>query len=288
MGDSHVMTLNDGRDLGWTEQGDPQGWPVFGFHGTPGSRNQVAIDVGPVRDAGVRLIAPDRPGYGYSTFQPDRRLVDWPHDVAQLADHLGIERFSVLGISGGGPHSAVCAALLGDRVHAAAIVSGVGPLADPSAARDMQASSRFISSLARKRSPVLRLVAVAQMEIARRWPRQALELMVKQLPATDVAILRRPEVLAVFERDAARSSRTAGRAEAQDFEIFVADWGFDLAAIEVEVHLWQGDADRNVPPQHADLMQRAIKGSVLHQCPGEGHFLVVDRLGEILGDLTPT
>src|SRR6202035_5235171 len=122
MPDSHVMTLLDDRDLGWLEIGDPEGWPVLGFHGTPGSRLQLAIDDKPVREGGIRFVLPDRPGYGLSTFQPGRRLVDWPGDVAQLADHLGIERFSVMGVSGGGPHSAVCAALLDDRVVRAAIV----------------------------------------------------------------------------------------------------------------------------------------------------------------------
>src|SRR5690242_10978716 len=125
MRDSHVTVLPDGRDLGWMELGTSSGSPVFAFHGTPGSRLQFEIDDAPIRAAGLRLICPDRPGYGLSTFQPGRRLTDWPADVAYLADHLDIDRFAVLGTSGGGPHAAVCAALLGNRVTAAAIVSGV-------------------------------------------------------------------------------------------------------------------------------------------------------------------
>jgi len=121
------MTLSDGRDLGWLELGVPDGWPIFGFHGTPGSRLQLAINEAAVRRAGVRLIAPDRPGYGMSTYQPGRRLIDWPSDVVELADHLAVDRFSVMGVSGGGPHALACASVLKERVVVAGIVSGADP-----------------------------------------------------------------------------------------------------------------------------------------------------------------
>jgi len=285
MDDSRVTVLPDGRDLGWLEIGDPAGAPVFAFHGTPGSRLQMSIADSPLRDAGVRLICPDRPGYGLSTFQPSRRLIDWPGDVAHLADHLGIDRFAVMGESGGGPHSAVCAALLKDRVTAAALVSGVGPLANPGMEEGMMRSNQILTALSRRRSPVIRIIIEIQVAVMRRWPSRAFDFLLKQLPPADQAILSRPEVRALFELDAIRSSRTAGRAAAQDFELFAAEWGFDLGSIEVPVHIWQGDADVNVPVRHARLMHEAIPGSVLQEFPGEGHFMVLDHLEEIIGAL---
>ena len=281
MRDSFVTVLSDGRDLGWLELGDPSGTPVFAFHGTPGSRLQLAIDDSRIRTAGMRLVCPDRPGYGLSTFHPRRRLIDWPADVAHLADHLDVERFAVMGISGGGPHSAVCAALLGDRVTSAAIVSGVGPLADPRATEGMMRSNRIFTALARRRSRALHVALKLQVAGLRRWPARSFDLLVKQLPAADAAVLARPEVRAMLEFDAVRSSRTAGMAAVQDFELFAADWGFDLSRIEVPVHIWQGDADLNVPPHHAHLLHDAIPGSVLHEFPGEGHFMAFDHFDDI-------
>ncbi len=285
--DSHVMTLPDGRDLGWLELGAPDGWPVFGFHGTPGSRLQLALNEPAIRRAGVRMIAPDRPGYGFSTYHTDRRLVDWPLDVSHLADHLGISRFSVMGVSGGGPHAAACAALLARSVSAAGIVSGVGPLSNPRIAADSTLASKALTSLFRRRSAVLGAFFVVQAAFVRRWPSTALDLLAKQLPEADAEVLRRPEVRALFELDVVRASRTAARAQGQDLALFASDWGFDLGSIEVPVFLWQGDADRNVPVRHAHVLHEAIHTSVLRTFEGEGHLLVVDRLEEILHVLTP-
>jgi pimeloyl-ACP methyl ester carboxylesterase len=287
MPDSHVMALADGRDLGWLELGDARGFPVLYFHGTPGSRLQLSFGDAPLRAAGIRLVACDRPGYGLSTFQDDRRLVDWPGDVVQLADHLGLDRFSVMGVSGGGPHAAVCAALLAGRVQSAAIVSGVGPMSDPEAAEGMTRSNQVIARLARRRSRILRFGAALQLDVVRRWPERLIPLMDRQLPQADVDVLSRPEIRALFVDDARRMSRTASRAMVQDFELFASDWGFELFEIAIPVQLWQGDVDANVPPSHAVLLQHAIPGSVLHECPGEGHFLVVDHLVEIATALRP-
>jgi pimeloyl-ACP methyl ester carboxylesterase len=283
--DSHVTTLADGRELGWLALGPPDGWPILAFHGTPGSRLTLDLGDGLADELGVRLVLCDRPGYGLSTFHAGRRLTDWPHDVRQLADHLGLDRFSVVGWSGGGPHAMACAALLPERVAVAGIVAGVAPLSEPGATDGMVRSNQIITRLARSRSPILRVVARGQMAGLRRFPGRAIDLMARQLPACDAEVLSRPAVRAVFERDAAHTSRDAGRALAQDFELFASDWGFSLRDVAVPVHLWQGDEDRNVPMAHAELQHRAIAGSTLHACPGEGHFLVVDHLREIGGVL---
>ena len=288
LNDSHIMNLSDGRELGWIEFGTPDGWPVIGFHGTPGSRLQMGLNEAAVRRADVRLIAPDRPGYGLSTFQSDRRLIDWPGDVVELADHLGVDRFSIVGVSGGGPHAAVCASLLAHRVVAAGIVSGVGPLSDPQISAAESRFSRLLTAQFRRRSRILRTFFVVQAALVRRWPTKALDLMTKQLPPSDAEVLRRPELLNLFERDVTHASRTLGQAQAEDLAIAANDWGFDLGAITVPVFLWQGEADRNVPPLHAQVMHEAVPESVLRTFAGEGHFLVADRLEEILIALKPS
>lgn len=277
-----VVELDDGRELGFAELGDPAGVPVFCFHGTPGSRRQCAPADEPGRRVGVRVIAPDRPGYGLSSFHPHRTLPDWARDVRALADYLRLERFGVVGVSGGGPHAAVCGAVFGERLLGCCIVSGIGPLGDAAALEGMMPSNRMLSRIAQRWPALLRAPMRLQSELLRRWPEQIWRWFEGQLPEPDRRLLGRPELRRLFLEDFKRASATSPRAAAQDFELFSKPWGFRLEDIKIPVHLWQGDLDRNVPAAHAELQARRIPKAVLHACPGEGHLLFVDHLDAIL------
>lgn len=282
MTDATVAQLPDGRSLAWVELGVRDGPVVFGLHGTPGSSRQMAIDDKPIREAGVRFICPDRPGYGLSSFHRGRTLAGFADDIAWLADHLGIERFSVIGVSGGGPHAAACAWGLPDRVVGAGLVSGVGPLHDPGAEDGMMAMNRLVTRMTRRAPAVARPPFALIALVGRRWPERAMKAFEGQIPPADAEVLRRPEVRAAFFDDLRHASRTSARAAVQDFTLFARDWGFRLEDISVPVHLWQGDVDRNVPAAHARMQAQQIPGAVLHECLGEGHLLVVDHQAEIL------
>src|SRR3954453_12125416 len=119
------MLLTDGRTLAFTDTGASGGFPIFYFHGAPGGRLDVVWMEDAFCAAGVRVVSADRPGYGGSSPCRRRSMADWPGDIAALANHLGIERFAVMGLSSGGPYVAACAASLGDRVVAAASIAGV-------------------------------------------------------------------------------------------------------------------------------------------------------------------
>jgi pimeloyl-ACP methyl ester carboxylesterase len=286
MGDTAVMDLPDGRELAWLERGNPKGPAVFVFHGSPGSRLQVSFDEDAINAARVRFIAVDRPGYGHSGFQPARRLADWASDVVCLADHLHIDTFSVVGISGGGPHAAACARFLPDRVRAAGIVSGVGPLAEPGSEAEMMLLNRVITRLARRSEYLVRPLFALTVSIFRRWPEKAIRATSGQAPGSDTEIMERPAVRAAYVDSYRHAPSTSARAAAQDFSLFAKDWGFRLEEIEVPVHVWHGDVDINVPISHGRLHAARIPGAHLHDCPGEGHLLALDRLEEILRTVT--
>ncbi len=280
--DTRVMVLADGRGLAWMDLGAPDGAPVMAFHGTPGSRLQLALGDAPARAVGVRLLVPDRPGYGLSTYQRRRSLAGWADDVVQLADHVGLERFAVMGVSGGGPHAAACARYLPERVSAAGIVSGVAPLAARASEAGMTPIDVLLARVSRRVPALARPLFAAQAALDRRWPERVLTMMERELGPADAATLRRPEVRAAFLSDMRSASRSTGAAIARDYALFVRDWGFRLDDITVPVHLWHGDADRDVPVVQARRQAEAIPGAVLHVVPGEGHLLLASRLGEIL------
>jgi pimeloyl-ACP methyl ester carboxylesterase len=278
--DPRLVQLIDGGEMAWAEMGDPKGYPVFAFHGAPGSRHHVLVEPVAALAAGARVIAPDRPGYGASTWMRRRTLEGWANDVAELADHLDIERFAVMGVSGGGPHAAACARFLPGRVSAAALVSGVAPLAEPGSEAGMMPANRLFARVARKAPTANALPFWLMSVLARRAP----TWLVKGMPAADAAVLARREVLTSFLAFA-HASPTTGRAAAQEFGLFARDWGFDLGEVTVPVQVWQGDADVNVPVGHAERLSAAIPGAVLHVVPGEGHLMFVNHLEEILREL---
>jgi pimeloyl-ACP methyl ester carboxylesterase len=286
VGDTRVTALPDGRELAWLETGKARGTPVFVFHGTPGTRLQVSFDEKAIAASGVRFIAPDRPGYGHSSFHRGRTLADWATDVATLADHLKIERFAVAGVSGGGPHAAACARLLPERVTAAAIVSGVGPMADPELSAEMVSFNKAAAVMAARAPLLLRTVLSLQQFWMRRWPDAALRAASSQFAEPDVKLLERADVRAAFMQDLRQPSATTAQAAAQDFVLFARDWGFRLQDISVPVQVWHGDLDRNVPFAQGKFVADRIPGAEFHECPGEGHLLVVEHLEEILREVS--
>jgi pimeloyl-ACP methyl ester carboxylesterase len=138
----HFLTLRDGRRLAYSELGDPTGIPIIHHHGMPGSRLEHQAEPDFYRSMGVRVITPDRPGYGLSDPNPGRLLLDWPSDVAELADSLGIARFGVLGLSGGGIYALACGAAIPHRLTDVVVTGCPGPMQQPGALAEMRFLTR--------------------------------------------------------------------------------------------------------------------------------------------------
>ncbi len=284
--DTRLFALADGRELAWAEFGDRNGAPVFAFHGSTGSRHHFASVSDVAASMGVRLIAPDRPGYGHSTYDSARSYESWARDVGWLADHLGIDRFAVIGHSSGGPNAAGCARFVGDRLAGCAIVSGPAPPGASISKREMLRSNRIAQRIVPVAPRLMSAMFGAGLRQGARAPDKALAWMSRVLPACDVAVLERPEVRAALRDDLARPSSTAGRAAVQDLHLEREPWGFSLREIAISVHVWHGDADRNVVVQNGIYQAKEIPGSTLHEVPREGHWLYCDHFPEILDSLT--
>jgi pimeloyl-ACP methyl ester carboxylesterase len=141
---NNQIILNDGRTLGFAEYGDDQGQPFMYFHGFPSSRLEGRLVDDVARGQHLRIIAPDRPGFGLSDFKPGRKLTDWPEDVIGLANALELDRFSIVGLSGGGPYAAVCACKISTRLSAVGIISGSGPADLPGMLESMSPLNRLL------------------------------------------------------------------------------------------------------------------------------------------------
>ena len=204
----HVLHLRDGRSLGYREYGDPDGFPVFLFHGIPGSRRGASVIDHEAIRGGVRVIGVDRPGIGLSTFQPGRSFLDWPADVAAVADALELGRFGVVGNSGGSAYVAACALCIPERLAFAGIISGMGPIDVPRWQEELKLPRvrRILIAIGR-RSPYLacRVAGpVLQREIDPARP-GTLERMKSIMAPADQFLLNQPEVARTVLEDAAEA-----------------------------------------------------------------------------------
>ncbi|HUP17328.1 MAG TPA: alpha/beta hydrolase [Acidimicrobiia bacterium] len=280
---SMSIRLQDGRRLGYADLGDPDGHPMFYFHGWPGSRLDPIPVIGAAERAGVRLLSVDRPGFGLSDPSPGRALSDWPKDVGHLADHLHLDRFSVVGWSGGGPSVAACAWAMPDRVHSAGVVAGWSEMSKPSLRKE--AGDRFMLGLA-ARAPALLEPIMGLMSVAgRHLPDRVLMAIVAQgLGDSDKKVLANPKVAAAAVASG-REAFAQGRVGAtDDLRVTVGAWGFGLEDIALPLYLWEGADDHAVPPSvMADY--RRISHNQYVEFPGEGHMIFYSRAEEIFRTL---
>ncbi len=288
VGDLHVFELADGRDLAWGEFGKSDGAPVVALHGSPGSHSNFAPVADVAAREGVRLIAVDRPGYGHSTFNPRRTYERSAADVGELADHLMLEDFGVLGWSSGGPNALSCAHYLPSRVSGCAIVSGPAPPEGNVSAVGTKRANRLAKRLEVLAPGLMSPLFQAALQQGRRSPENSLTWMLRHLPSCDARVIERPEVRAHWVADIARPvSSTAGRAAVQDIGMEARPWGFDLREIAGPVHVWHGDADDTVPFANGIYQADMIPQATLRRIPGEGHWLIYEHFAEIVRDLHP-
>jgi pimeloyl-ACP methyl ester carboxylesterase len=273
--------------LGYAVDGDPAGRPVLHFHGWPGTRLQGQRYAAAARAAGVRLISPDRPGYGLSDALPGRSLGDWAADVAELADALDLGRFAVLGVSGGGPYALTCAAAgqLSQRLTAVAVVSSLAPLAEPEVAARLRRRARVLL-WALQRAPQLAglTLRLAAWDV-RRDTLGALRRAWRRLPEVDRAIVCRPEHVRRAVADLQAALDDGGRAATQEALLFLRPWGFALRDISMPIDLWHGERDAVVPPALGRSLAAALPACRARFLPGEGHYLAIPHAEEILSAL---
>jgi pimeloyl-ACP methyl ester carboxylesterase len=281
----HTLTLRDGRRLAYAEFGDPEGDTVLWFHGTPGARLQLPPDAARIAEQqGLRLVGIDRPGVGGSTPHPERTLESWARDVEQLSDALRLERFGVAGLSGGGPHVLAVARFLRERVNAAALLGGMGPLVGPDAPAELpRFLPRVMELLHTLRVPLGHSMTAIMRSLREEATERAFPLILRTVPPEDREVIGQPAIRKMFIRDIYTGSRHSFRAQVQDMSALGRHWGFRLHEVSVPTRLWHGTADRLVPLCHAENMAKRIPNAELVTYEGEGHFAGFVRARSVLG-----
>lgn len=281
------ITLPDGRTLCFAEWGDPDGFPVLSLHGTPGGRLERHPDESRYVEAGARVITYDRPGYGGSSRMPGRMVVDCVGDVSAIADHLGIGTFSVVGGSGGGPHSLAVAARLPDRVVRARCAVGVVPFGLPDIDFFEGMDPLNVTEFGWAVEGEARLAPELERELREMGERVAADptkLLGDDwgLDEADRAVMERPDMAVVITESTEDLLRGGVWGWVDDDLAFVRPWGFDLSEIAVPVEVRYGARDVLVPAAHGAWLGRNVPGAIVVVEHGEGHMGDPDKVVERL------
>jgi pimeloyl-ACP methyl ester carboxylesterase len=278
----YMVPARDGRRLHVYEAGPVTGELVLVHHGTPGSGLLWDRWAGDAMSRGIRLVGYDRPGYGDSDRHPGRAVADVAADAATIADSCGVDRFRTWGGSGGGPHALACAALLPDRVIAAASLASPAPYeADGLAWFDGMGEDNLDEfAAAEAGEATLRpYLTEASQQMVKAGPDGLAEAMRSLLPAVDVEVLTGD--LATFMHEwVARGQRTGVDGWVDDDLAFVRPWGFDPTSIRVPLLLRHGRHDLMVPFAHGQWLAGQVRGTTQFT-DTDGHLTLLAAVGDV-------
>jgi pimeloyl-ACP methyl ester carboxylesterase len=279
-----TVGLDDGRRLSFAEFGPADGRAVFWLHGTPGARRQIPEDARvAAHELGVRLIGVDRPGVGDSTPHLYKNVLAFADDLAAVADALNIDRFGLIGLSGGGPYVLAAAHAFPERVTAGAVLGGVAPYAGPDAiAGGLVGTMGRLGPLAATFRMPLGLTLTGILWALRPLASPGLDVYARFSPEGDRRVFARPEIKAMFIDDLLNGSKTGIRAPILDFVLFTRPWGFSVRDIRVPIRWWHGDADHIVPLAHGEHVVKLLPDAELYIRPGESHLGGLGAAEEVL------
>jgi pimeloyl-ACP methyl ester carboxylesterase len=282
-----TVTLHDGRALAYLAVGPADAPAVFHFHGHGSSRLEAVMLEDAANKHNLRVLAFDRPGIGRSDRRIGDPLLDFPADIAEAADQLGIARFAVQGMSAGGPYALACAQALPSRVSKVSLISAVPA---PEIARRSGTHVRRLMwwvaatfpNYLKRRLEQFRPDGLDDEEMIR----SRMQIVSRFLGGEDTRLMQIPAMVDVLARTMLETARQGQAANRAEIARLVRPWGFDVRALEVPVLLWHGEADRMMTIEPARAMARALKHCRATFYPEEGHFSVlVNRADEILAAL---
>ncbi len=281
-----TLALADGRRLAFTVTGPDDGVPVIYCHGAIGTPIEATVDLQRITHAlGVRYISPSRPGIGGSDPRDGRTVLDFADDISELADALSLKRFSVVGVSAGGPYALALAYRLRGRVGRVAVCSSLSPVGAPHTTPGVCRRVRLALGLLSGHPELCRAVGNTVLPALARHPG-----LVNRVISAHAAPAERERLSQKHERRAGSGSFLDATGAGvggliEDYLTYADGWGFPLAEVYNEVHLWHGAGDPLVPVEHALQLAASLPRCQVFIDPDEGHHFFRAGLGEILASL---
>jgi pimeloyl-ACP methyl ester carboxylesterase len=269
----------------YVERGKREGQAVLHFHGWPSSSLEQFAPEPLLQQLNLHWFSLDRPGYGGTHRPPGRRLADWAQQVEAFADSQNIERFDVVGFSGGGPYAMAVAHQLPARVRSLTLICSLSPFRPPEGVDHPPPWAGMGEFLLRKALPVAR-VGFRMADRCRRWQPVIFErLQLQGFNPLDRPLCGSPEMQRKFIDIHERANRQGSDHLVEDLQLYDAPWGFAPAAIRVPTRIFVGAEDTQVPAACSHWLARQIPGATLQVYPGEAHYVAYKHPEEILSGL---
>lgn len=276
------ICLADGRWLSFAEYGPIDGRPLLFAHGLTGCRLQTHPDESALYEQGIRLLVPDRPGFGMSDIDEKRSVLGWADDVKQLLDRLELEQVDAMGFSVGGIFAMALARQLPQRLRQLTLVSSMGAFNEVDDLNGMIPRNRMILILGRYMPGILTPFMQLMVDSLRRNPQQYFDDLLKNLPPFERHYLRHPAMKATITRAFIEATRNGVRGLVYEQMLLSQPWGFCPDEISVPVQLWHGAEDVHVPLAMSRQLASQLSRCSSHLLEDSGHFLLYDRWQDIL------
>jgi pimeloyl-ACP methyl ester carboxylesterase len=292
--------LPTNRLISWAEYGSPQGRPLIFLHGTPSSRLECAEFHNELKSRNIRLIAPDRPGFGRSEFLPGRTIGEYATDVLALAKHLDLTKYSVMGGSGGGPYALACARYLQpeDGLQGVCVFAGMSPYECDLKGMSWQTS--FTLGMANWTPRILRFVMrlalptptgdftgpIDQWTVdpsAHEAAKKKTEAFVKTLKGREKEVMGKPGVADYMAAATVESLIQGFDPYMYEAKLFAQPWDFKIEDITLAsegkgpIYLIYGTDDVNTTIHMGRWIAKRVRGSSIKEVKGETHLTLAER-----------
>ncbi len=275
--------LNDGRNLHYAEFGDPNGKPVIHLHGILGCRYERLPDDALTKQLGVRLIIPDRPGYGLSKYAADHGYLELADDLLELLDFINIDKVSIMGHSVGAIYGSAFAYQYPERVHRIAMISSTPPFRSFADFTGIPASLKLLIAFSKYLPSAAQMITEIAIKNACNNPKK----FIANIPIShyDQAIFARPLLSEHLEHCLLAGSKDNHFGFVHDILLSAKPWPFPVADIQTTIDFWHGTHDLHSPVNRIKPIIDSIANKSFNKIDGAGHFLIYEYWQEILSSL---
>jgi len=272
-----IFRLSDKRALSYIEYGSPDGVPIFLFHGTPGSRIFGLENEPLVVEENLRIITPERPGYGLSSPMKGRSIGCFSSDIEALADYLEIQQFHVAGVSGGGPYTLACASNLSCRIFSTTLIASAAPMEMDGYFKGMFRGNKLALLMSKYAPFLLKAILKTAASYLRKKPEKVIDELRMQLCEWDVKVLDNMIIKGQYEglvnhiREAYRQGYSA---HYSDLLLVSRPWGIDYTRIKSPIFMWHGESDTLMPIHPAKKFADMLPNCKIYAIEGAGHLLL--------------